>query len=297
MNIYAKLSLLALLSANTFFGMERPQPVQPIAQSANDTITVKVAGRTRELKEPSTRTRNAVEKALKAFDIPVESVNIYEEVMPGPGAWANSDKRQICIDEFITDDDRLTYTSFHEVAHIKDSANSKIRSHKFWATASVALASYAITSSTAFGFKKIASFANRHPWRFMGSFIGINTLGPLWFGILFDNPMHAWATEQAEHRADRMACEKLIELNEIKPIAEELASKKLLEKTFGNTKRHAGHAPAGNEFKRFEETLKNHGFTVTTAKSEQNPADLLITISKDNIAKSSACLTDYNSKI
>ena len=30
MNIYTKLSLLALLSANTFFGMEKPQPAKKI---------------------------------------------------------------------------------------------------------------------------------------------------------------------------------------------------------------------------------------------------------------------------
>ena len=40
MNIYAKLSLLALLSANALFGMEKPQPAQPVVQVENDIIQI-----------------------------------------------------------------------------------------------------------------------------------------------------------------------------------------------------------------------------------------------------------------
>lgn len=77
-------------------------------------------------------------------------------------------------------------------------------------------------------FPKVVSYSEKiiKP-KFANSLLGligagygaIGIISTIWF---HDNIANNWATEQAEYRADKMVIEKLIELNELDPIAYKL---------------------------------------------------------------------------
>jgi hypothetical protein len=243
----------------------------------------------RELKEPSSRIRTAVERALKAFGVPVDSIKIYEEKNGQATGWANSDKKEIGIDSEIKSNDLLNYASFHEAAHIKDDASNKILSQARQFIAAITTGSFLFQSFLIpKTFNKIAQFKKKTPWDFFGATIATSIAA----GYFMQNAALQWAMEQAEYRADRMAFEKLIEHNDFEPICIALATKKAEQKVKGNT-RSGGHGPASQEFNSMKNTLQNHGFTVQTSK---NATNLEIAITKNENVYASGILKNYFSK-
>ena len=91
MNIYAKLGLLALLSANALFGMEKPQPAQPAVQIQNDIIQIRAYETTiakierRHLKASSTLKalidETSMDKGIELPEILVEDFKAVQDYL------------------------------------------------------------------------------------------------------------------------------------------------------------------------------------------------------------------------
>ena len=87
MNIYTKLGLLALLSANALFGMEKPQPAQPTVQVENDMIQIQAHKTTiakierRHLKASETLKNLLSDTALtQVLELPESMINDFKAI-------------------------------------------------------------------------------------------------------------------------------------------------------------------------------------------------------------------------
>lgn len=232
--------------------------------------------------EPSKRTRTYVGQALRAFNIPLESVKIYGFTDPegNCGGWANSDRNEIAINESLNDLS-AKYNSFHEAAHIKDHVSQKIPLYAKYLTASVLGVYLSIAPKLSKAAEKIAAQSKfRNPLlAFMGGSYGITGI---LFGMWFhDNAAIQWAHEQGEYRADKMAIEKLLEQDALDPILKTLSSKKELELAFGSA-RIGGHRPARTEYKAMKKTIEKHGYKVSKYRLEN---DLRIDITKNGYGR------------
>ncbi|CAN5175354.1 hypothetical protein BH09DEP1_BH09DEP1_6890 [soil metagenome] len=243
-----------------------------------------------QVHEPSERTRNYVEKALKAFEIPLASIKIYGFEHAERSGWCKSDKKEIAMCEHMND--LFTeYISFHEAAHMKDDAARKIKNHSEFATGflgGVWLGTYALLNKTAL----IKEYMNTHPLIGIlahAVYGGIGALSTCWFHFNIARP---WATEQAEYRADKMAIEKLIDLNQLNPILMHLVSLKISEKKDGNKKIN-GHPASVKEYTANKKTLEKHGYQ---AKETKENNDLIISLTK-NEHSAQAIVQNYYSKV
>lgn len=251
------------------------------------------------LQEPSPKTRAAVEKALKAFEIPAESVKIFGfRDNSDTGGWANSDRKIIAMAEDIDCPHFLTYASFHEAAHIKDEATRKgpLYANYFYQTAALtsALGISAPFLGKAIKAKTMSSFFY-HAAIFSTLFQITNF--SFWLSNFYSNVARPWSSEQAEYRADKMACEKLIALGAIAPIVSHLARLKLKEKYEGYARTN-DHPPARLEFNNVKRTLKKHGYDVFVKDSKERSAELYIAVIKDDKAyRAHVEAEGYNSKV
>lgn len=240
-----------------------------------------------QLHEPSKWTRSQVERALKAFEIPTESVQIYGFNRAGQLAGYSVNAQAIAINEYYGENAGQIYTSFHEAAHIKDFAGGPDK-HAAWLTRGF-LVGY--TSMYLSMFTKLVSFAKKAiitkpkfaspilTALFSGAAGAAAYAGPL-SDLFYDNIALQWATEQSEYRADKMAVEKLIILNEIEPVVYKLMCKKIREEEYGN-QRIYGHPPARSEYKAIKKTLEKNGYEVRKFRPEDAPNDLVIEVTKN----------------
>lgn len=243
-----------------------------------------------QLHEPSKWTRSQVERALKAFEIPTESVQIYGFNSDGVSGFSNSDNKIIAINERSHNFVQII-TSFHEAAHIKDNANAKKPLYATCLTAGF-LGGYASMLYKVLSFAEKAVMAK--PKLAIPSLAGVCSglvlMIPL--GKLFhENIAFQWASEQAEYRANKMAVEKLITLNksELEKLVK-LSKKglltyllwwqKSLEQKNGN-QRIGGHPPARSEYKATKKILEKNGYEVRKFRPEDAPDDLVIGVTKN----------------
>lgn len=246
-----------------------------------------------QLHEPSQWTRSEVERALKAFEIPTESIKIYGFNKAGARTgFANSKDKTIAINEYGGNNLEQIMTSFHEAAHIKDNASAKIPLYAQCLTA-VFLGGYVsmLPKLISFAEKRVNPRFTNHISAAIGS--GCGALGAILAVLFYDNIALQWATEQAEYRADKMAVEKLIELNEIEPVVYNLMWKKLLEKEYGN-QRIGGHPPARSEYKALKRILEKNRYEVRKYRPEDAPNDLKIKISKNGEGPFAQCQNFYS---
>lgn len=247
-----------------------------------------------QLHEPSERTCKYVEQALRAFEIPLNSIKIYgfKRTEDNTSLWgiANSDEKFIALLEPSTSDYGITYNSFHEAAHIKDESSKKTRNQARVATGlvgSIWAGTYILLNKTKF----VMDYINKHPLGLLAHFFygGISAISTGWFHKHIAEP---WASEQAEYRADKMAIEKLIEQNLLGPICHALSMQKLLEKTNGAAKM-LGHSAASEEYKRMKKVAQSNGCEVKESTSND---DLIISLAKNGLM-SSATVKNFYSKV
>lgn len=233
-----------------------------------------------QLHEPSERTRKYVEQALKAFEIPLASVTVYGFTPPGSETLlgiASSEEGYIALNENTKSELGVQYVSFHETAHIKDEIHKKIDSHAKYLTATSVLGYFALSVKAFGNLQKTIQPRFLKPLSYVANGIfGFYCLG----NWIHSNISVPWAHEQAEYRADKMAIEKLLSINEISPILMQLYSKKEAKKRLGN-QRVYGHPPADLEYKAMKKTIQNHGYEVKKYRPTDAPNDLKIKISKN----------------
>lgn len=192
--------------------------------------------------------------------------------------FANSISKFIAINENISELDSI-YTSFHEAAHIQDDVNNKIPVYANWLTGS---ATVGCLSGLPWLISRLETIS---PVRFLiplsiaiGSCYGVSLV---YLGAWFhSNIAVPWAVEQAEYRADKMAFEKLLDMNRLDPILSVLMDKWMLFEYQGYTRSH-GHPPANFEYKAMKKTLQNRGYEIT--RYHQSTQNLFrISVTKDD---------------
>ncbi|CAN5209470.1 hypothetical protein BH09DEP1_BH09DEP1_5220 [soil metagenome] len=224
-------------------------------------------------------TRAQVERALTAFGILPESIKIYVGEDFGCAGLANSDTKEIAINNNMSAI-KIINTSFHEAAHIKDEARTKSKSHANYLTYTAITAYLSIIPKLFDSSHKIMRPKFAFPFAYCTS-LGYGLLGN-YFGEWFHtNAAVQWAIEQSEYRADKMAVEKFIELNELEPIASKLIEKNILKKENGN-QRTGGHPPARAEYKAMKKTLERNGYEVLKYSPHDAHDDLRIEVIKND---------------
>lgn len=231
-----------------------------------------------EYTEPSVRTREHVEMALKAFDISISSVKIYGLKNSGDIITigeSNSIKKTIAINEDVSELQSMS-TSFHEAAHIKDDANNKIEKYAKCLTYAIVIPYVSMFNGVVRQTERM--FSSRFVQTMIFASYGIFGI-PLifWFHKKAAIP---WAIEQAEYRANKLAIKKLLSLDKFDEILVTLLNKQILKREYGYA-RLGGHPPAGLEYKAMKKTLQEHGYDVIKTHTDDAPNILEISIIKN----------------